>query len=475
MVPDTLARKLRYLRLEPFDTGTEAGRRDERHRLSALGAASNLLWRASTALAVILAVRLTLPWLGAERFGIWATFSSLVAMLSFLDLGVGNALVNRVAAARADPAAGAGSRRERDVVWAGLVTLGAFALISAAVLLVVSLALPWHRLFRLDDASALVPEARQAALVFAVLFGAQLLGSGSLKILNGQQRMHVANAVSAAFTLLSCLTLWWAARQRADVPLLLLATFGVQVLAGLLLWPLLLRRLGPRAQTPAAPAAASAIAGWRGEARALLGTGSLFLLLQIGTMIAWGADSLILASVSGASAVAVYAVGQRLFQFASQPWGVINAPLWAAYADAHARGERAFVRATLRRSLRWTFVGAATLAGLFALGGPWLVPLWTREALTVPMLVMLLFAAWAVFESVGNALAMYLNGCGIVRQQVVVVAGFVILALPAKIAGAAWGGIAGLLAASLLAYLLAVVLPYATIFRRDILRPLNGS
>lgn len=473
---DAVAHKLRYLRLKPFDTGTEAGRRDERHRLAVLGAGASLVYRAAAALAVILSVRLTLPWLGAERFGVWATFASLVAMLSFLDLGVGNALVNRVAAARARDRSGDDGPSERTVIAAGLVTLVAFACAAAACLSLAAWVVPWHRVFRTEAAGALTDEAQRTAFVFAWLFGLQLIASGVLKILHGQQRMHVAQAVSAVFALISCATLWWASTVRAGVPELLLSVLGVQLLAGLVVLPMLWRSTGTVPTTGArskSSMGATRNTSWRDEARALLGAGSLYLVLQIGTMIAWGADSLILASMNGAAMVAVYAVAQRLFQFASQPWSVVNAPLWAAYADAHVRGDRDYVRSTLKRSLRWTFAGAFSLAAMLGAAGPWLVPIWTGNALQVPVSVLVLFAVWCVVESVGNALAMYLNGCGIVRQQVVVVVAFVLLAIPAKIVGAWWGGAAGLLAASLVVYLLAVVLPYATLFRRDILKPLE--
>jgi O-antigen/teichoic acid export membrane protein len=477
---DAVTRKLRYLRLRPFDTSTEAGRQAERYRQAALGATANLAFRAAAALAVILGVRLTAPWLGAERFGVWATFASLVTMLSFLDLGVGNALVNRVASARARavdaPPAGHGeasARRvpasERAVISGGLAMLVAFALASAALLALAAWLMPWHRVFSVDNGSALAEEARCAAFVFAALFALHLFGSGVLKVLIGQQRMHVAHTVSAACTLVSCLTLWWASSLRVGVPALLAAGFGVQLLAGWLVLPSVLASArGTASRHGAAPPDP-----WRAEAVALLRGGSLFLVLQIGSMIAWGADSLILATTSGAAAVAVYAVGQRLLQFASQPFGVFNAPLWPAYADAHARHDRAFLRHALGRSLRWTCAGSAVIALVLALAGPSLVPWWTGGAITVPWHVLGLFAVWSVVEATGNALAMYLNGTGIVRQQVVVVLAFCVLAIPAKAAGAWWGGVGGLLAASLASYMLAVVLPYATVFRRDILEPLN--
>jgi O-antigen/teichoic acid export membrane protein len=190
-------------------------------------------------------------------------------------------------------------------------------------------------------------------------------------------------------------------------------------------------------------------------------------------MIGWGSDSLLLASLKGVEQVAVYAVAQRFFQFASQPFAILNAPLWAAYADAYARGDTPFLRHTLRRSLSISFVGAVAVSGLLLLVGPVLVPIWTDGAITVPTLVLLLFAGSAILEITGNAFAMYLNGCGIVRQQVWVVGAFCLVAIPMKLyCGSRWG-IAGLLGATIATYIVVVVGLYAFVFRPQVLRPLR--
>ena len=111
-----LAFHFRYLRLRPFPSGDDDGRAAERYRLAALGTVSTAISRLAGFAFIALSVRWTAPVLGRERFGIWATFSGLAAMLSFLDLGIGNALVNRVAHATAQQDA----RQLSIVVMAGI-------------------------------------------------------------------------------------------------------------------------------------------------------------------------------------------------------------------------------------------------------------------------------------------------------------------------------------------------------------------
>ncbi len=451
---------VRALSLRGHDTTTPEGRARERYRLAVWATITNVASRGASMVLIILGVRLTTGYLGTTRFGLWATFASMTAMLSLLDLGVGNALVNRVAHAVAgdDPSA------VRRIITGGACLLAAICAVAIAGLLLPALIIPWGELLKLSD-PIVAQEARHAAIVFAILFGVNLFGSGLLRILAGQQRSYEANLLSACATGFACLGLLWASTRQAGVPWLLAATFGIQTLAGLAAGVLLLSR-----KLISARGARAAIASERPH---LLRVGSLFLLLQLGTMLGWGGDSVILGVLKGASEVAVYAVALRLFQFASQPIAMMNAPLWAAYADATARNDVRFIKLALKRSFLVSALGAATLSSVLLFAGPALVSTWTHGTIVVPTRVLALFAVWTVLDATGNAFAMYLNGTGIVREQVWVVIAFCVVALPLKLFAASEAGASGLLAAAIVSYGIAVIGPYATVFRDRVLRPIT--
>lgn len=448
--------------MTPIESRAAEGRAAERYRLARLGALANVAARAAAMVLMVLTVHLASPYLGTERFGVWATFASLAAMLSFLDLGVGNALINRVAHHRASD----GAETLSDMISGGFGWLAVVGFSMAILLVGIASLIPWPALFKLSD-PVVGQEARLAAIAFSALFGLNLFTSGLQKILIGLQRSHEAHAISMCGALGACAAVWWASRHQAGVPELLVAGFGVQSVVGLTTIALLRSRGWLRwYQLPAAMA---------GERKALLRTGSLFLVLQIGTMIGWGSDSLLLASLGGASQVASFAVVQRLFQFASQPVAVLNAPLWAAYADARAFDDRAFIRRTLVRSARWSLLAGTTLTVMLCALGPWLIPHWTQGSLSAPMGLIALFATWTILEIAGTVFGAYLNGAGIVREQVVVVLVFCAVAVPLKVWATLQAGAAGLVAATITAYLVTVVGLYATVYRHRVLEPLRNT
>jgi O-antigen/teichoic acid export membrane protein len=245
----------------------------------------------------------------------------------------------------------------------------------------------------------------------------------------------------------------------------LVASYGIQLSSGLALLLVLRRRFGltlPR------------LAEYRIEdVRALVGSGGLFFLLQIGVMIGWDMDSVVLSAFVGPAAVAVYSVVQRMFLLVSGPLSMLNAPLWASYADAHARGDFRYLRATLRRALLATFcLATAGASVVVALHAP-LAQFLSKDVLQIPAGFVLMFGAWAIVSATGDALAMYMNGVHILFPQIVACLTFVVVAIILKLALVQSHGLEGVILGSLGSYLLTTVLLFLTVFRRALFAPLQ--
>lgn len=447
---------IRYLRLRPFAVDTEAGRTEERYRLALLSMVANLASRLVGMLVMVMSVSLTLPYLGAERFGAWMTVASFASILSFLDLGVGNALTNRVAHASTS---GVDMILERTVS-GGLGLLGVFSLCAAVILFGIAWFLPWASYIKVHSA-AVAAEVRTTFMVFSVLFAVSMFSNGVARVMNGLQRSFEVYLLGIAGSLVGVMALLLCVRAQAGLPVLLLCSMGSSVLANLILLVVLLIR------------GQFSVVAWgaaiRSEAPHLIHLGWLFFLLQIGVMVSWGADSFLIASAHGAASVAFFSVTQRLMQFVSQPLAIMNAPLWAAYADADGRRDRAFVRRTFVRSIKLT-LGFATIGAVLTvvLGRP-IINLWTHGKVVPTEGLVTVMAIWLILDTGGTALGTLLNGLGIVRQQVYVVSAFIAVALPLKLWWAQSGGAFGVVAAGIIAYILTTVIGYGIVFRRDLI------
>jgi Na+-driven multidrug efflux pump len=144
---------------------------------------------------------------------------------------------------------------------------------------------------------------------------------------------------------------------------------------------------------------------------------------------------------------------------------MVTNPLWAGYADAAARKDSKYIRQTLKTSMVLSFSIALIGAVIVLAFHRWLIAQWTSNSVEVPVFLAMGYAAWSVLDATGNAFAMFLNGLGILRPQLIVVLLFCLVAIPLKIVLVSQIGVVGIILATLISYVLTVALPYITFLR----------
>lgn len=436
----------KYLRLHAFDVQTEQGRADERYRLAFWSMVANGGSKSLAMLVMVLSVRWTLPYLGTERFGVWMTIASFSGILSFLDLGIGNALTNHVAKAATEKESSILVR----TISGGLGLLLLLGLVVGVLLMIVTMTLPWEKIIKGVN-PVIYAEVRQTLIIFSGLFGLNLFTLGTQRVFAGLQRAFETHMTTAFGSIVSLSILWFATNSDAGIPTLLTATLGVQTLSSLILLLVLIYRNLFKF---------SAIkSGIFHEKKTLLKVGGMYFILQLAIMAGWSADSLIIASALGASQVAIYNVTQRLFQFVTQPLLIINSPLWASYADASVRGDKQFIRKTLKRSLLISAGVTIFLGGFLVIASKYIFFWWTKGAITVPLSIVIAFFIWTLCYTVGDAFAMLMNGCSIIKPQVASALLLTALVIPLKMM-LIHNGLIFILISTIISYLIATPLFY---------------
>jgi O-antigen/teichoic acid export membrane protein len=454
---------VRILRLRPFDTSTEAGRAHERLRRAALSSLAALGGKTVTVLTTLVSVPLTLGYLGQDRFGLWMTISSAIAMLAFADLGIGNGLINAISEAHG----------KNDLTMAQRSVSSAFFLlggISVALSIVFALTYPlvnWASIFRVSTALART-ESGPTMLVFAGCFFAQIPVGIIVRIQVGYQEGFISNLWSALGSLLGLAGVLLATALHGGLPWLVFAMSGGPVVAGVANGIVLLGWQRPSIRPR-----------WvyvtRQGVMRLLQLGGLFLALQIAMSLAYSSDNMVAAQVFGSATVTSYAVPMRLFSIAPMLMGMLQAPLWPAYGEAIARGDTIWVRRTLVRALVGTFASAAAVTLPLVLGGPWIIHMWVGDQVRTSMLLLTGMGIWAILSSTGTALGMYLNGANVLRFQVVTSLLMAVAALVLKVFLARAIGVAGIIWGTVIAYAIFVVIPSAVFVRRMLAFSARGT
>lgn len=424
-----------------------------RTRNARYATAANALAMGVQALVSLLAVRWTLSYLGDERFGLWMTVLGTAGFLSFADMGVGNALVTRVAGARA----GVAGAMPAVVVTGGVAVLAVLGVCVSILGALVAWLLPWERILGPTSSPVVHEEFQTSTVVFAALFGISVLSTGIRRIYEGLQRGYVSHLVSCVAASLSFTGLYAVSHNFLGVPLLLLATFGVTTLVPMvLLVPLYAKGLLRPARL---------LADGRHELRHLLHVGSQYTLVQLGSLLMTGSEPMLVSGIQGAPALAGMAVVQRLFQIAITPARLLVAPYWGAYADAHSRGDTVFLRKTLVRQMLFAGLMTAALSTVLAVASPRVIPLWTGGIKTADIPLVTACCCLCVLDGFLLPFGVYLNGIGCVRPQAVGAVLSAITYFPAKIVALVVGGPPAMIWTTFAAQIILSVLVYGFLYR----------
>jgi O-antigen/teichoic acid export membrane protein len=210
-------------------------------------------------------------------------------------------------------------------------------------------------------------------------------------------------------------------------------------------------------------------------ARPLLKTGTLFLVLQLAGLAGYQLDNLVIAQLLGASKVQEYAVPAKLFILAPTLLSFALTPLWPAYRESLARGDAAWVRRTLRRSI--ILAAAINIPSTLVLVvlAPWLLQVWVGSAVHPTQLLLVGLGAWTILNTLNGPFAMLLNGANVIAFQAVCAVAMAVANVTISILLVQRIGVSGAVYGSVIAQTLFGVVPQLWYVRRLLRRLVRST
>ncbi len=383
--------------------------------------------------------------------------SSLISFLTFADLGISNGLLSSIATAKGNNDRG----RIKVLVSSAYFALTLIGISVLALFWVIYPHVNWSGLFNVTTDIARA-EAGPAAAVFVVCFAMAVPINIVGRVQMGLQKGFMANLWQCGSSLLALVGVLTAIWMQAPLPVLVLAYIGAPLVISALNTLVFYTIIAPDIAPAPALIAKDAL-------RSIMGIGLLFLLLQVVGALTYMSDNIIIAQTMGATAVAQYSVPEKLFALITSIMALALAPLWPAYSEAIAHGDKDWAHRTLRKSLIISGGVAAVCSTVLVLAAPYLIHIWVGGDITPTLFLLLGFGVWKVIESMSMALGMFMNAARFVGFQVAVACLTAICAVPLKIYLIDQYGPAGAVWATSISYTLLVLLPFF-ILRNRILK-----
>ncbi|HHG9510444.1 TPA: lipopolysaccharide biosynthesis protein [Citrobacter amalonaticus] len=433
----------------PINTTSSQNRKEEILRLRGvyLTAIVSLFAKIISMLSMFITIPATLNYLGNELFGVWMTISSLVAMLTFADMGIGNGIINKLS-----KSINTNDKDEtKKIITNAFLVLFVIAVAINIVFTLISHSVNWNFVLNLS-AKVDTHSVGNALFVFVLCFGLNIIFSAVQKIQLAYQLGFLSSVWQIIGSVCSLALLFIFIHFKLEMAWLVFAVSGVPALFQFINYlyfsivickeNLLIKKFVEIS-----------------EMKSLLSAGGLFFALQISMALTYTSDNIILNSILGAEAVAEYSVHIRLFSIIPILMGMVLIPLWPAYSSARIKKDNKWIKKVWNKSIIMALFVSLSLGSLILLLLPTIFELWLNDKIQPMYSLAYLLFIWKIFEALGLTISCFLNGMNLIKSQAIIAVTTAIVALILKIVLAKLIGLNGVLLGTLLPFTLMTFVP----------------
>lgn len=394
----------------------------------------------------LITVPLTLSYLGNLRYGIWLSISSVLTLLSFADLGLGNGLLNAVTKADAN----------KDLVQLKKAISSAFFLLMAIALFLVALFIlihnivDWEVVFNVKSGiSTSELNNTIAVIILMIIFNIPL---GIV------QRIHEGFQEGFKFqfwlllgSIISFLLLIVSIHYRLGLPFLVLAFSSGPLIATIFnayyLFFVKQKHLRPRLKYFELSFGAK-----------LIKSGLAFLVLGIFTLIGNSSDDIVIAHVLGNAEIAHYEIVKKMYLISMMTQFLIQ-PMWPAFGDAIEKGDYIWASKTLWNGLKLSILFGGLISLPIVFFGGNIINYWLSINFQPSIGLTLGFFVFVFIANYGGVMSAFFNSGPFMKKQVTMIGLASISALLFKIILSSKFGISGIIWGTVLGYGIFYIIP----------------
>lgn len=364
----------------------------------------SILIKGISIVSSLLMVPLTLDFLSQELYGIWLTLSSLMWMLSFLDIGFTSGLKNRLAEALAYGDVKKGQSLVSTTYFAMIVIFIPLYLLLIPVIHSVE----WASILNVDYRYS--NDIKMAMYILAATFCLQMVINVISAVVSAFQKVALSNSFPVIGQVLSLLVMY--ILVKTCNPSLFLLSTSISVIP-LIVMTIASVILFSGRYNIVAPSFASVKIE---NVKSLLGLGFNFFLIQVQFVILYQATNFIISTISGPQDVVSYNIAYKYFSVATMFFTILVQPLWPAFTDAKSKNDYVWMNSVYRKML---IVYALLVLGLIAmfLGSHLVYSIWIGDSVLVPISMSILLMVYMIINAFVGLHANIINGIGCVKLQ----------------------------------------------------------
>lgn len=393
----------------------------------------SLIIKGGSILISLVLLPLTIKFVNDTQYGLWLTLSSIIGWFNFFDIGLGNGLKTKLTEAISKE----DYRQGKIYVSTTYAMLGILSISLLVLFGLAQLFVDWSKILNAPPAYA--HELSSVAWIIFLSFIFQFVFNLIVVVAAAKQNTVVGSLINFIGSLLTIVVIFFLTKTYVTGTLLQLAVPVCFIpLLVLLVFSKALYSKRYKAIAPSLKYVDFSCL------RDLMGLGLKFFIIQMGLILYYNIDNMVITQVLGPKEVTPYAIAYKYFGVITMISAIVMTPLWTAFAEAHAKKEYDWIKKTVK-NMQLLCLALVPLSIIMVVASPYVYRFWVGKEIHIPIVLSAILAFYTVWNTFRTVFIYYLNGIGVVRLQVYLVLISGLINVPLAIVLAKHFGIPGVI------------------------------
>lgn len=390
-----------------------------RTRKAQLNTVWGLIIKGGGMLISLLLVPLTIDYLSKETYGTWLTVSSIVTMMTFLDIGIGNGLRNKLSEAISKD----DTTLARSYVSTAYAVFGFIQLMLLLVFILVFKYIPWQKVF---NSEIDIEQLQLVVLVTVVAMAIKLvldILSYVLFALQEPSKVNLMTFLSNVLVLIGIYGLTYFNDRSLIYLAVVYAVCPVMIMAigGAIMYRDKLKIYNPSIKFINLK-----------HAKSLLSMGYQFFIIQLAVIAIFYTDNLIITQLFGPGEVTTYNVAFRYFNTINMLFVLVVTPYWSAFTEASTKKDVVWMMNSYNY-LKKFWIGLVVTISIMVFLSDIVYSVWVGNRVKVPFLLSSSMGLFVIVSSWNNMNSLILNGLAKVKLQLFIAVFCAVINIPLAI------------------------------------------
>jgi O-antigen/teichoic acid export membrane protein len=388
-----------------------------------------------------LLIPMTINYINPIQYGIWITLSSMINWMNLFDVGLGNGLRNKLAQSMAV----GDFKKARSYVSTTYGLLIVIAFIIFGILCGTSYFINWNKL--LNTPPEFLYDLKPIIILMIGFFCVQFIVQPINTILLATHQVSNSSLITfigqlAVLIFIYLVTIY----IHESLFFLVIIYAGIPILvlffSSIYYFNTKFKNLKPNFKFIELR-----------YVKKLFNVGGAFFFIQIGAIVLFQTDNIIISQIIGPEAVTPFNVSYKLFSAITMSFNIIIIPYWTAFTDAYTKNDLGWIKSSISKMRKlWMVLSLITI--IVCVFSSVIYKVWLGNSVIVPKGLSFAMSIY-VIAYIWQTIHVYLlNGIGKIRIQLILVLLSALINIPLSFYLGKLLGLAGIISANTILFII---------------------